>query len=610
MADYQYDPSWNTYRLEPDAQDLSLSHVHGQAAANVEGNARDNVLTGNDAGNVLNGNQGADTLIGGLGDDQYFVHDAGDAVIETEAAGHDEIIAYISYTLPEWVEVLGLLGYDPIDGTGNDLNNILIGSLADNLLQGGTGDDRLFGRGGSDTLIGGAGLDSLWGDEGDDTFIIDEGDEITEDADSGNDWVVAPIRYTLGAHLENLRLGGTSPLVGIGNSLDNHLIGGQGDDTLQGHGGHDTIEGGAGADSLEGGFGDDVYRIDDAGDLVVETDAGGNDRVETLVSASLTAFVEDLIAAGSAAVSLTGNALDNAITGNAAANILDGGAGADRLLGGHGSDTYIVDRGDRVTELAGEGTDTVLTGASWTLGEHLENLTATGSSAAVLTGNALGNILTGNAAANVIDGGAGADRMHGGSGNDTFSVDNRGDTIIELARGGTDQVIVSVSYALGPSSSAQIEKLTAAAGRADLALTGNKYANAITGNSGANKLSGGSGNDQLKGGAGRDTFVFSTKLNKSRNVDKIQDFSAASDSIWLENKIFTALGPGSSRGKAFKSDMFVEGTRAQDAEDRIIYDRRKGYLYYDGDGTGGSTRVKIATISNKAKLSWHDFYVV
>ncbi|MFL5202477.1 MAG: calcium-binding protein, partial [Microvirga sp.] len=58
------------------------------------------------------------------------------------------------------------------------------------------------------------------------------------------------------------------------------------------------------------------------------------------------------------------------------------------------------------------------------------------------------------------------------------------------------------------------------------------------------------------------------------------------------------------------SDMFVEGKRALDKEDRIVYDKKTGALYYDKDGVGGSAQVKIATISNKTKLYYHDFYVI
>ncbi|MEE1656577.1 calcium-binding protein [Microvirga sp. CF3062] len=688
MADYLHDSPSNTYRLEPDTQDFSLSEVHGQGAANVEGNLRDNVITGNDANNSLDGNGGADTLIGGLGDDQYFVDNSDDVVIEGPADGSvDEVIAYISYSLPANVETLVLRGLDPIDGIGNDQANALIGNSVNNRMLGGNGDDRLFGGDGNDTLDGGAGADLLWGDAGDDTFIIDEDNEITEDPNAGIDWVIASFGYTLGSNLENLRLSGALPLTGIGNGLDNYLIGAQGNDTLEGHDGQDTLDGGAGADRLEGGAGDDVYGIDHADDRVLEIGGAGHDRVETLVSYSLAVFVEDLFAAGSAplslvgnalansiqgnaaantldgsagadtlaggqgndtyvvdgldtiielvgggidtilsalsysldesldhltatgqiAVTLTGNALDNIITGNAAANTLDGAAGADHLLGGAGGDTYIVDGSDWITELAGEGIDTVLAGSSYTLGADLENLIASAPGAIDLTGNSLNNTLIGNDAANRLDGGAGSDVLRAGAGDDIYVADGA-DTIIEEAGGGTDTVIAGTTFSLLPF--VHVENLKAATGRSNIAMTGNKSANALTGNEGANKLYGGDGNDQLKGGSGKDAFVFNTKLSKSTNVDKILDFSSSADSIFLENKIFTKLGSGSSKGKKLTLDMFVEGGRARDKEDRIIYDKKTGTLSYDKDGAGGAAQVKIATLTNKAKLYYHDFFVI
>ena len=126
---------------------------------------------------------------------------------------------------------------------------------------------------------------------------------------------------------------------------------------------------------------------------------------------------------------MTGNAFDNTIIGNDADNRLDGGEGADHLQGGAGDDFYIIDEADSITELAGEGIDTVLTGASYGLGDHLENLVAAGTAPIDLTGNGLDNSLTGNGAANVLDGGAGADTMIGGAGDDTYLFDGS-DTII------------------------------------------------------------------------------------------------------------------------------------------------------------------------------------
>ncbi|MGO4387073.1 calcium-binding protein [Microvirga sp. 2YAF29] len=142
-------------------------------------------------------------------------------------------------------------------------------------------------------------------------------------------------------------------------------------------------------------------------------------------------------------------------------------------------------------------------------------------------------------------------------------------------------------------------------------LTGNAKNNILSGLEGNDSLYGGLGKDQLRGGAGKDVFVLDTKLNKSTNVDKVLDFKSKDDSFYLDNSIFKKLGSGTfSKPKKFKSDMFVEGTKAKDAEDRIVYDKKSGTLYYDADGTGASAQVKIATLSNKTKLYYHDFFVI
>ncbi|MDL2339166.1 MAG: calcium-binding protein, partial [Pseudomonadota bacterium] len=208
----------------------------------------------------------------------------------------------------------------------------------------------------------------------------------------------------------------------------------------------------------------------------------------------------------------TGNSLANTLIGNTGANVLDGGTGNDSLSGGAGNDTYLVDSTlDVVTDNASEGTDTVQSSVTWTLGTNTENLTLTSASAVNGTGNALANQLMGNSAVNTLtgnagndrlDGAAGADAMTGGAGDDTYVVDNVGDTMIEVASGGADAVESSISWALAT----EIEKLTLT-GTATINATGNALANTLIGNAGINRLDGAAGADAMTGGAGNDTYV-------------------------------------------------------------------------------------------------------
>ncbi|HZE92448.1 MAG TPA: calcium-binding protein, partial [Rhizobacter sp.] len=138
---------------------------------------------------------------------------------------------------------------------------------------------------------------------------------------------------------------------------------------------------------------------------------------------------------------LTGNSANNTLTGAAGNDTLNGGLGNDTLVGGTGNDTYVVNVGtDVVTENASEGTDTVQSAVTWTLGTNLENLTLTGASAINGTGNASANTLLGNSANNILSGLAGTDTLDGGAGNDTLN-GGAGADVYNFARGyGQDTV--------------------------------------------------------------------------------------------------------------------------------------------------------------------------
>lgn len=285
-------------------------------------------------------------------------------------------------------------------------------------------------------------------------------------------------------------------------SGDDYLLGYAGNDSIQGGGGNDTLDGGAGNDTMAGGVGDDTYIVDSAGDVVTEYAGEGVDTVMANVSYHLGAHLEKLKLTGNAPAYGTGNDGNNVITGNAGNNTLDGAGGNDTLKGGKGDDTYIFDGVDTITELKGEGTDTVHSSVSYTLGANLENLILAGTASIKGTGNALGNWIVGNDATNLLDGRAGQDTLEGGRGNDTYIVDNVNDKVVESTGQGKDTVKASTDYLLAPN----VEYLVLI-GNTDLTGNGNELANEITGNGGANLLRGNAGKDALFGMAGADTLL-------------------------------------------------------------------------------------------------------
>lgn len=237
------------------------------------------------------------------------------------------------------------------------------------------------------------------------------------------------VTWTLGANLETLILTGVAAINGTGNAQDN---------ALYGNTANNALNGGAGADTMAGGQGNDTFTVDNAGDVVIEISGEGVDTVSSSLSWVLGEEIEKLTLTGSALIDGTGNALDNTLTGNTASNTLaglagndwlDGGSGNDTMLGGAGDDTYVVAQaGDVVVEGIAEGTDTVRSAVTYTLGANLENLVLTGSNING-TGNELDNVLTGSAGnntlsgidgADTLDGLAGTDLLIGGSGDDTY----------------------------------------------------------------------------------------------------------------------------------------------------------------------------------------------
>ena len=165
----------------------------GDDDLNAKGNSAANQLTGNEGNNSLVGNAGNDTLNGGLGDDTlnggtgidkliggdgsdtYQINNKEDSIVENATdSGDDSIETSISFTLPNNLENLVLLGSTDLNGDGNSQDNTLEGNVGSNNLNGAAGDDTLLGSNGNDTLKGGTGNNVIDGGEGDDNAVFAE----------------------------------------------------------------------------------------------------------------------------------------------------------------------------------------------------------------------------------------------------------------------------------------------------------------------------------------------------------------------------------------------------------------------------------------------------
>ena len=553
----------------------SIDGVGNDLGNSITGNGGANILSGEGGNDILDGGAGADRLIGGTGNDTFIVDQLGDVVIERAGEGTDTIQTALTYTLIDNIERLTLTGSDAVDGTGNAVANVLTGN---------DGANTLTGLDGNDTLDGGAGDDTLIGGTGDDTYVVDSaGDVVQEQVGEGSDSVQASVSYTLASNVENLSLTGLAAIDATGNALDNDLTGNDAANVLTGLDGNDVLDGGLGADTLIGGKGDDSYVVDNAGDVVTEVDGEGSDVVNASVSWTLGTALENLVLTGTDKINGTGNGLVNSITGNATDNIIDGGAGADTMTGGAGNDTYYVDTaGDTIVELAGAGTDSVISSASIVLAANVDNLSLTGSADLFATGNGDRNTIIGNSGNNLITGGGGIDSLDGGGGSDLYIVERTKDSyhneIHDSGGSGVDELRITATTSgqiyLG-SGDTGLERIVIGTGTGASADTSGTAAisvfaqlapNGLTiiGNAGANKLTGTAFDDVLDGGTGLDTF-YGGAGNDTYYVDNTAssgtDTVIASVNFKLGNavEILTLTGSGNLTGTGGTTSNTLNG---------------------------------------------------
>ena len=394
-------------------------------------------LAGND---WIDGGAGNDTLIGGLGNDTLYGGDGNDSInggdgndVVYGGAGNDTLV------------ISGSSGNDSINAGPGDDTITLSGRIGVATIDGGSGSDTLS----FDGTVSGSGQFMAFGLQKPDSSWLYFGNYFDQNTSS---------------------LGGTTPTI---NLLQAALAGGPlqlrysfstyvnsvesvswtGLETVNVKGGHNAdsivfINGTeyAGADDIDTFYADwsswteavtwtnaksasNSALSDEVVALIGATHqvkVSGMERLLILTGSGNDTIVQnvtgtdDEIVSGDGDDNISTNSGNDRINAGPGNDLLDGGSGTDTMTGGTGNDTYVIDvAADVIIELPNEGTDTVQSPITYTLGANLENLALTGVAAINGTGNAANNVLLGNSAANSLTGGAGNDTLDGGAGADT-----------------------------------------------------------------------------------------------------------------------------------------------------------------------------------------------
>lgn len=309
---------------------------------------------------------------------------------------------------------------------------------------------------------------------------------------------------------------------------------------------------------------------------------------------------------------LKGNAGDQDLNGYGGNDRFIGGSGNEFVHGGEGRDTYDGNGGDFDALNFDDAyyTPSAFRGINLdaTTGKVIDpwGNTETFADFEQFRGTQFRDTFKGKAAEEQFMGLGGRDTINGGGGFDTALYHRDG------GRGGTGGVTVNLQTGQAIDGFGKIDTLTsiegARTGGAADKLTGSAGDNYFRAGGGNDILAGKLGNDTLRGEGGRDVFLFDTTLSASSNVDFIEDFNVADDTMRLDNAIFTKItGLGTlTSGQFFKST----GGVAHDASDRIIYETDTGKLFYDSNGNASGGSVHFATIETNLALTATDFFVV
>ena len=358
------------------ASDISV--INGSTGLVVNGTGGNDSLAGGPGNDTLNGfggndtldgGAGADTMAGGDGDELYFVDNAADQVVETQNGGIDEVRSSAqSYVLGEWVNNLILVG-GAQNGSGNAIENVIVGNAANNQLAGGAGTDTINGEAGNDTLSGGVDADSF-------LFTVAPGAanaDVISDFTSGVDRI----------RLDGNAMSAIGPSGNFAASDARFWTGSAAHDaddrvifnSATGQLWYDADGTGAGAAQLIATVSGTIVTTDIAVDNGTAppppppTGTNGTEGNDTIIGTAGSDTINglggnDFLQGQGSADTVTGGAGNDTIGGNDGADSLDGGVGNDRVSGGSGQDAFVfrefgAANADTLTDFSGNNWDSM-----------------------------------------------------------------------------------------------------------------------------------------------------------------------------------------------------------------------------------------------------------
>lgn len=540
--------------------------------------AGDDIAYGGSGAETFSGGIGSNVIDGGAG---YDTIDYSQAPAGTDGKG---ITVNLGTSTLQWTNYSSDTLLDIENVIGSDHNDSLTGSVDKNTLMGGAGDDTLDGSFGDDSLDGGTGTNTA-------KFSSSTAAEVNltitgaQATGYGQDTLI---------NIQNLE-GGSGADKFTGDGANNRLTGNGGNDTLVGAAGNDTLVGGSGADNLQGGADADLLQ-GETGDDSLEGGAG-NDTLEGGTGKNTAVF--------------SGNWADYDIAPNAA-----GGFTVTDRLGRDGTDTL---KDVRFATFA-DKTVALTNGAASNISPSISPINfseskAVGSQVTTLfSSDPDGDTLTFSLVTNA----GGLFRLDGSklilAGALDYEAATKHTITVKVSDGfgGDFSKELTINVTNDMTETKPLVKRGTNASEQVVGENGNDQLHGLSGNDqvfgqgGNDKLWGDKGNDTLIGGAGNDVFVFDVRPNVKSNLDYVYDFNVKDDTIHLSKKIFSGLAKKGTLSK----NAFVIGDHFKDADDRILYHKKGGALFYDPDGTGDAKAIQFATIGKNLKITHKDFYVI